>query len=131
MVYLRQATEKHAKDSKGEVVEGTMLNDLSLDVQWTDATWEDGVPVTKCFSRNPEMAIEIPEGTHLVVATYAGFHSGITVADFMLNGVWYSARWMEAISLLNELGLNVEPSDADQMYSPDHASGGPFSSRRF
>jgi hypothetical protein len=98
--------EKYAKDL-GEVVQGVLEVDYSAHLLWTENTWEDGVPVTKCFERSDEIPVFIPKGTTLTAVQYYGRATGCPMLDFYFNKVWYSARNSDAMELA-EL-LNVDP----------------------
>lgn len=95
-----KALERYAQDNAqqgGRIVEVTVTEDMDLDVMWTDATWEDGVPVTKYFGRNPEISLHLPKGTVLKGVTYTGRSSGSTIFDFPYGKMWYSVAYAENV----------------------------------
>jgi hypothetical protein len=90
---LITALARYARDNAnigGKVVEVTLKEDFNDYVQWSTSTWEDGVPVTKCFHRNPEIPLFVPSGTKLMGITYTGMVSHTLIFDFYYGSTWYS-----------------------------------------
>jgi len=81
----------------GTPAEVTLDRDRHVTLEWTTNMWEDGVPVTKMFRRNPGVSLRLPVGTKLRGVQYEGAATGQDMFDFYLNGVWYSDAGAELL----------------------------------
>ena len=81
----------------GTPAEVTLDRDRHVTVEWTSDMWEDGVPVTKMFRRNPDVTLRLPAGTTLRGVLYEGAVTGQDMFSFYLNGVWYSDAGAELL----------------------------------
>lgn len=81
----------------GTPVEVTLDRERRVTVAWTSDIWEDGVPVTKMFRRNPDVTLRLPAGTKLRGVQYEGCATGQDMFSFYLNGVWYSDAGAELL----------------------------------
>jgi len=86
-----KALKRHAKDSNGDIIFGTFINQLP---RWycayTPNTWEDGVPVTKYFGRCDEhVAPEFNAGDRFVAMRFIGNASGGPVYHFKQGSFWF------------------------------------------
>ena len=89
---VRAACEKYAQDNEdagGQVMQVTLVDDVDLDCEYTKDSWEDGVPVTKGFSRNGSVGVFIPAGQVLMGVTYTGRASGCDIFEFRYGRTWY------------------------------------------
>lgn len=82
---------------RGTPVEVTLDRDRHVTLEWTSSMWDDGVPVTKMFRRNPDVSLRLPAGTKLRGVQYEGCITGQDMFDFYLNGVWYSDAGAELL----------------------------------
>lgn len=99
--YLAENIRAH-----GKIVECVLEDDLDLrDVQFTSNMWDDGVPVTKMFDRNPTIDVSIPKGTHLKGVTYVGRATQAQMVDFYWAGMWISTS--DDIDALNAFKVEV------------------------
>jgi hypothetical protein len=87
---------RYAIEQGGRVTTLTLTADETLYVQWTDAEWDDGTPVTKMFARNGERRLKLKKGTVLKGVAYeynvAAIDQKVTDFDFCRDGVWYSMK---------------------------------------
>lgn len=81
----------------GTPAEVTLDRDRRVTVEWTSDMWEDGVPVTKMFRRNPDVTLRLSAGTKLRGVKYEGAVTGQDMFSFYLNGVWYSDAGAELL----------------------------------
>jgi len=127
------AVAKYAQDNEGageRAVDFALKEDHQVEAMWTTQTWDDGVPVTKTFNRNPRQDRAFLAGTRIHGVTYIGRSSGCHVLDFHHEGVWYSLTRSDACELLEDGGeLPDGRNDADD-FPPEFEGGGPFGFRR-
>ena len=101
--------EKYVSDVDGAVITGVPEADLKLHLNWTQNTWEDGIPVNKCFSRcETELRVTIKKGVELSGAWYRGRSSGCHMFTFRINHTWYEAKHGDAEEILEALGHDPE-----------------------
>ena len=93
---IRSYTADLSRQS-GTPAEVTLDRDRHVTVEWTSDMWEDGVPVTKMFRRNPDVTLRLPSGTKLRGVKYKGAVTGQDMFSFYLNGVWYSDAGAELL----------------------------------
>jgi hypothetical protein len=97
---IEAAIHSYAEDLSrqwGTPAEVTLDRDRHVVLKWSSDTWEDGVPVTKMFHRNPNVSLRLPTGTKLRGVQYEGCATGQDMFDFYLNGVWYSNEGAELL----------------------------------
>jgi len=97
---IEAAIRSYASDLSrqwGTPVEVTLDRDRHVTLEWTSDMWEDGVPVTKMFRRNPSVSLRLPAGTKLRGVQYEGCATGQDMFSFYLNGVWYSDAGAELL----------------------------------
>lgn len=100
---------KYVSDVYGSVVAGVVESDVKLELNWTQNTWEDGIPVNKYFSRceNP-LRITLKKGMEIAGAHYYGRSSGCHMFTFRQDETWYEAQKYDAEEILQSLGIDPE-----------------------
>lgn len=102
--------EKYVSDVDGAVITGTPESDLKLQLDWTQSTWEDGIPVNKYFSRcENQLKVTLKKGVEVSGAWYLGRASGCHMFTFRLNETWYEAKREDAEEIIEALGF--DPND--------------------
>lgn len=97
---IEAAIRSYAADlsrQRGTPAEVTLDRDRHVVLKWSSDTWEDGVPVTKMFQRNPNVSLRLPAGTKLRGVQYEGCATGQDMFSFYLNGAWYSDTGAELL----------------------------------
>ena len=107
--------ENYVSNVGGHVIVGTLQEDIILRLNWTQKTWEDGIPVNKYFSRceNP-LKITIKEGTEIAGGWYRGLHSGCHMFTFKHNDIWFEAQRYDAEEILQALGRDPDEEDSEE-----------------
>jgi hypothetical protein len=99
----------------GDVIKGVLDSDVEVNLNWTQNTWEDGVPVTKYISRCEDpLWVTLKGGTNFAGVHFAGFSTGCDVVSFRKDGTWYEALRSDAIEILE--ALDIEPISPDDMF---------------
>jgi hypothetical protein len=97
--------EDYVSGVDGLVLTGTPVSDLKLQLDWTQSTWEDGIPVNKYFSRcERQLKVTLKAGVEISGAWYRGRSSGCHMFTFRLNDTWYEAKREDAEEILQTLG---------------------------
>ena len=94
---IRSYYEELSQATAAKQVVCTLDSDQHVTLQWTSDMWEDGVPVTKMFNRNPPVSLRLSRETILHGVLYEGFATSQDMFDFYLNGVWYSDEGAELL----------------------------------
>ena len=82
----------------GKAFDFVLDNDLDISVEWSSHRFDDGVPVRKMFGRNDDVQLFLEAGTRIRGVSYQGSSSRVPMADFYLNGVWYSSNGAEILA---------------------------------
>lgn len=94
---IRAYYEDLSREAPAKQVVCTLDHDRHVTLQWTSDMWEDGIPVTKKFNRNPPVSLRLSRGTILHGVLYEGLATSQDMFDFYLNGVWYSDEGAELL----------------------------------
>lgn len=85
---LPEGMEQFQKDEKAEGKKADIylakFTGRSFKAQTTDKTWDDGVPVTKYFTRGGYKSVS-PKGEHYII-------EGDTFWYFRVNRTWYAVK---------------------------------------
>lgn len=85
---LPKGMEQFQKDEREEGKKADIylahFNGTSFKAQTTDKTWEDGVPVTKNFTRGGYKSVS-PKGDHYII-------EGDTFWYFRIGATWYATK---------------------------------------
>lgn len=86
---LPYGMEQFQKDEKSEGKQADIylahFDGRSFKAQSTDKAWDDGVPVTKYFTRGGYKSVSIPKGQHYII-------EGDTFWYFKVKNTWYAVK---------------------------------------